>query len=144
MIQRSESVMVGSIGGTIEGHQAVVVGGHNHHLGSDSTDTRFSVILGGRDANLNSGYCGVISGGYGNTLTTDSLWQGSQSRSIFGGWNNNNRGFLGATIVGGEGNTLMQRPGGSADLSIGTNSFIGSIQTDNTQNIRITGELEEE
>lgn len=143
-VHGSESVMVGSTGSTIEGNQAVVVGGENHHLGSDSTDTRFSVILGGRYANLNSGYCGVISGGYGNTLTTDSLWQGSQARSVFGGFNNNNRGGNGATIAGGHGNTLLQRPGGSADLSIGTNSFIGSIQTDNTQNIRVTGEPEEE
>jgi hypothetical protein len=35
-------------------------------------------------------------------------------------------------------------PGASRDVSIGTNSFLGSIQTDNTQNIRVTGELEEE
>jgi hypothetical protein len=140
----TESVMIGSNNSSLDGHQAVIVGGEGHLLGSDSTDTRFSVILGGRFANLNSGYCGVISGGYGNALTTDSLWQGAQARSIFGGSGNDNKGYTGATIVGGHGNELLQRPGGGVDLSIGVNSFIGTIQMDNTQNIRITGEPEEE
>jgi len=140
----TESVMIGSNNSSLDGHQAVIVGGEGHLLGSDSTDTRFSVILGGRFANLNSGYCGVISGGYGNALTTDSLWQGMQTRSIFGGSGNDNKGYTGATIVGGHGNELLQRPGGGVDLSIGVNSFIGTIQMDNTQNIRITGEPEEE
>jgi hypothetical protein len=143
-VSGSESVMIGSSSSSLDGHQAVIIGGEGSLLGSDSTDTRFSVILGGRFANLNSGYCGVISGGYGNTLTTDSLWQGMQTRSIFGGISNDNKGYTGATIVGGHGNELFQRPGGGVDLSIGVNSFIGSIQTDNTQNIRITGEPEEE
>lgn len=139
-----ESVIIGSYDSSLDGHQAVIVGGEGHLLGSDSTDTRYSVILGGRFANLNSGYCGVISGGYGNALTTDSLWQGMQTRSVFGGIGNDNKGYPGATIVGGHGNELLQRPGGGVDLSIGVNSFIGSIQTDNTQNIRVTGEPEEE
>ncbi|MDB4493699.1 hypothetical protein N9233_00750 [Flavobacteriales bacterium] len=145
-ISGSESVIVGSSGSSLEGHQAVIVGGEGHLLGSDSTDARFSVILGGRFANLNSGYCGVISGGINNMLTTDSLWQGAQARSIFGGKDNDNRGYYGATVVGGNGNEIFQRPGeqGGADLSIGVNAFIGTIQTDNTQNIRVTGELEEE
>ncbi len=145
-ISGSESVMVGTTGSSIEGHQAVIVGGEGHLLGSDSTDARFSVILGGRFANLNSGYCGVISGGINNILTTDSLWQGAQARSIFGGKDNDNRGYYGATVVGGNGNEIFQRPGeqGGADLSIGVNAFIGTIQMDNTQNIRVTGELEEE
>ena len=145
-ISGSESVIVGSSGSSLEGHQAVIVGGEGHLLGSDSTDARFSVILGGRFANLNSGYCGVISGGYYNMLTTDSLWQGAQARSIFGGKDNDNRGYYGATVVGGNGNEIFQRPGeqGGADLSIGVNAFIGTIQMDNTQNIRVTGELEEE
>jgi len=145
-ISGSESVIVGSNGSSLEGHQAVIVGGEGHLLGSDSTDARFSVILGGRFANLNSGYCGVISGGINNMLTTDSLWQGAQARSIFGGKNNDNRGYYGATVVGGNGNEIFQRPGeqGGADLSIGVNAFIGTIQMDNTQNIRVTGELEEE
>ena len=145
-ISGSESVIVGSSGSSLEGHQAVIVGGEGHLLGSDSTDARFSVILGGRFANLNSGYCGVISGGINNMLTTDSLWQGAQARSIFGGKDNDNRGYYGATVVGGNGNEIFQRPGeqGGADLSIGVNAFLGTIQTDNTQNIRVTGELEEE
>ncbi len=145
-ISGSESVIVGSSGSSLEGHQAVIVGGEGHLLGSDSTDARFSVILGGRFANLNSGYCGVISGGINNMLTTDSLWQGAQARSIFGGKDNDNRGYYGATVVGGNGNEIFQRPGeqGGADLSIGVNAFIGTIQMDNTQNIRVTGELEEE
>jgi hypothetical protein len=67
-----------------------------------------------------------------------------QTRSIFGGSGNDNKGYSGATIVGGHGNELLQRPGGGVDLSIGVNSFIGTIQMDNTQNIRITGEPEEE
>ena len=145
-VSGTESVMVGSNGSSLEGHQAVIVGGQGSLLGSDSTDTRFSVILGGRFANLNSGYCGVIAGGYSNSLTTDMPWEGAQTRSIFGGKDNDNRGYIGATVVGGNGNEIFQRPGeqGGADLSIGVNSFLGSIQTDNTLNIRVTGELEEE
>jgi hypothetical protein len=146
VVSGSESVMVGSSGSSLEGHQAVIVGGEGNLLGSDSTDTRFSVILGGRFANLNSGYCGVISGGINNSLTTDMPWEGAQARSVFGGKDNDNRGYYGATVVGGNGNEIFQRPGeqGGADLSIGVNAFLGSIQSDNTQNIRVTGELEEE
>lgn len=140
----ADAVLVGGKGGDNHGSQTVIIGGQGNHIGSDSTDTRFSVVVGGRFADLNAGYCGVISGGYGNTLAPDSLGDVNQTCSIFGGNGNTNAGSTSATIVGGTGNQLNQRPGGGADLSIGVKSFIGSIQYDNTQNIRVTGEPEEE
>ena len=139
-----DAVLVGGRNNDNHGSETVIVGGQWNHIGSDSTDTRFSVVVGGRFADLNAGYCGVISGGYGNTLAPDSLGDVNQTCSIFGGNGNTNAGSTSATMVGGAGNQLNQRPGGGADLSIGVNSFIGNIQYDNTQNIRVTGEPEEE
>lgn len=140
----TDAVIVGGELNVNMGGHAVVIGGQENNMGTDSTDTRFSVVVGGRFADLNAGYCNVISGGYGNTLVPDTLGEGRQTRSIFGGTNNTNAGGTGATMVGGANHVLNQRPGGSTDLTIGVNSFIGSIQYDNTQNIRITGEPEEE
>ena len=140
----ADAVLVGGEGGDNHGSQTVIIGGQGNHIGSDSTDTRFSVVVGGQFADLNAGYCGVISGGSGNTLAPDSLGDVNQTCSIFGGKGNTNAGSMSATIVGGTNNQLNQRPGGGADLSIGVKSFIGSIQYDNTQNIRVTGEPEEE
>lgn len=124
---------------------ATTAGGQGNVAGTDSTDARFSLIAGGRFNELQSGYCGTIAGGYGNLLQSDTTGVGQQARSIVGGSGNVNKGSSGASIVGGWGSHLLQRVGhdGRNDLLIGTDAFIGNIHEDNSQNVRVTGELEE-
>ena len=140
----SDAAILGGVRNDNFGDNTVIVGGEQNHIGTDSTDTRYSVVVGGRFADLNAGYCGVIAGGYENSLVPDTFNEGFQTRSIFGGSGNTNAGKESSTMLGGSSNSLNVRPGASRDVSIGINSFLGSIQTDNTQNIRVTGELEEE
>jgi len=139
-----DAVVLGGVRNYNDGNRTVIVGGEENQIGTDSTDTRYSVIVGGRFGILNAGYCGLIAGGLGNSLVPDTFNEGFQTRSIFGGGGNTNAGKESSTMLGGSYNSLNVRPGASRDVSIGTNSFLGSIRTDNTQNIRVTGELEEE
>ena len=122
-----------------------IIGGESNVAGTDSTDARFSLIAGGRFNELQAGYCGTIAGGYGNTLEPDTAGAANQARSVIGGLSNRNFGSTGASIVGGWGAELRQRIGhdGRSDLLIGTDAFLGDIWENNTFNVRITGEQEE-
>lgn len=141
-----ESIIAGGESNRTLQSYASIIGGQNNEIGTDSTDTRFSVIAGGRFNEVQSSYCGIISGGYGNSLEMDTTGTGPQGRSVVGGLFNRNKGSICASIVGGWGNELNQRVGqaGQADLSIGTDSFIGTIYGNNALNTRVTGALEEE
>lgn len=123
-----------------------IIGGESNVAGTDSTDSRFSLIAGGRYNELQAGYCGTIAGGYGNTLEPDTAGTANQSRSVIGGLGNRNFGSTGASIVGGWGAELRQRIGhdGRSDLLLGTDAFLGEIWEDNTLNVRITGEQEQD
>lgn len=134
-----DAVTVGGNSNDLTSSIAVIVGGEMNAITGDSSDARHSVVLGGRFADLNAGYCGVIAGGYNNILAPDTLGDGPQARSIFGGQWNNNAGGTSSTMMGGSSNQLNQRPGGAHDATIGVNTFIGNVMFDNTQNIRVTG-----
>ncbi len=140
------SAVFGGRGNLIVSGYATTAGGESNISGTDSTDVRFSLIAGGRYNELQAGYCGTIAGGYGNVLQADTAGVGQQARSIVGGLGNLNKGSSGASIVGGWGSQLHQRAGhdGRSDLLIGTDAFIGTIYEENTQNVRVTGEQEQD
>ena len=134
-----DAVTVGGNANDLTGSHAVIVGGEMNAITGETADTRYSVVLGGRFADLNAGYCGVIAGGYNNILAPDTLGNGPQARSVFGGQWNNNAGGSASTMMGGSFNQLNQRPGAACDATIGVNTFIGNIMFDNIQNIRVAG-----
>lgn len=144
----STSAIVGGQGNDIfDGSGSVLLGGEGNRIGlTDSLDSRFAVLSGGRFNESKAGYCGFIGGGYGNILQPDTMFASPQCRSIVGGTGNQNFGSTGSSIVGGWGSTLRQRTGfdGRNDLLIGTDSFLGNIHEDNAVNIRVTGDLEGE
>ena len=147
-VQGDVAVVVGGQGNDIfNGSASVLIGGESNMIGlTDSLDSRFSVLSGGRFNELKSGYCGFIGGGYGNILEPDTAFSSPQCRAILGGLGNENFGSNGASIVGGRGSQLRQRVGfdGRGDLLIGVDSFIGNIYEDNAQNTRVTGAIEGE
>jgi hypothetical protein len=139
------SVIAGGETNSARASHNSIIGGQGNVSGTDSTDSRFSLIAGGRYNELQAGYCGTIAGGYGNTLEPDTAGDANQSRSVIAGMFNANRGSEGASIVGGYGSVLRQRIGhsGVSNLLIGTDAFLGDIWEENTFNIRVTGEQEE-
>lgn len=139
------SVIAGGETNSAHASHNSIIGGQGNVSGTDSTDSRFSLIAGGRYNELQAGYCGTIAGGYGNTLEPDTAGVANQARSVIGGLGNRNFGSTGASIVGGWGAELRQRIGhdGRSDLLLGTDSFLGDIWEDNAFNVRITGEQEE-
>lgn len=92
------------------GNRTVIVGGDENQIGTDSTDTRYSVVSGGRLNHVKVGYANSIFGGIANTAenVSDSVLIGdptisglTSNRSIFGGTSNTQRGGYASSIVGG-------------------------------------------
>ncbi len=75
---------------------SVLIGGEENSLGTDSTESRYSVVMGGRFNHIEAGYANVISGGIGNKTQLDQ-----DNRTILGGVGNTQLGGYGSTIVGG-------------------------------------------
>ncbi len=75
---------------------SVLIGGEANSLGTDSTESRYSVVMGGRFNHIEAGYANVISGGISNKTQLDQ-----DNRTILGGVGNTQLGGYGSTIVGG-------------------------------------------
>lgn len=134
------NVLLGGIGSTmLNTSHSVMIGGDGNTLGTDSTDTRFSVLAGGRFNHIQGGYANVIVGGSSNVTTLDGT-----NRSLFGGHGNVQRAGLGSTIVGGRYTVAEVRENDAssykADCIVGSpgRAFVGSTTTEGGQLIETT------
>lgn len=105
-------VLVGGQSNTIQHYttHSAIVGGQSNLIGESESDSRFSVVSGGRFNHVKLGYANSIFGGIQNTAenVSDSVLIGdpnitglTSNRSIFGGTSNTQRGGFGSSIVGG-------------------------------------------
>ena len=128
-----QSTMIGS-------SFSVMIGGQYNTLGTDSTDTRFSVLSGGRLHNLRAGYANSIFGG----TTSSCDLPAATARSIFGGIGNSQQGGYGSSILGGHGTTAVIRDADEnsykADCLVGApgRTFVGSTSSEGGELIDTT------
>ena len=128
----ARNIMVGT-------SRSVLIGGEWNTLGTDSTDTRYSVLAGGRVNHIQDGYSNSIFGGGGNVTTLEGL-----NRSIFGGMENLQRAGYGSTIVGGRYTVAEIRANdanwNNADCIIGApgRTFVGSTTSEGGELIDTT------
>ncbi|MGY8942333.1 MAG: hypothetical protein ACKVJH_09905, partial [Flavobacteriales bacterium] len=98
-------VLVGGESNMIQNHSthSSILGGQNNIIGSPESDSRFSVISGGRYNVIEWGYSNSIFGGSANRheQPTYTGEMSTTSRSIFGGYSNRNLAGYGTSIVGG-------------------------------------------
>lgn len=125
--------------------RSVIVGGQANHIGGATTDTRYSVISGGRyNKILEDAYCGFIGGGYDNQILLGGhplTNSNGQTRAIFGGKSNHSHGSSNSVMVGGSGREMF--PIDSVDsrghVSLPVATFLGGVQPDNVANTQVTG-----
>ena len=123
--------------------RSVMIGGEYNTLGTDSTDTRYSVLAGGRFNHIQDGYANSIVGGSSNTTTLEGSLDGS-NRSIFGGHGNVQKAGSGSTIIGGRYTVAEARENDTgsykADCLVGSSgrAFVGSTTTEGGQLIDTT------
>jgi len=78
-----------------------VVGGYNNNVGAIAQTTSYSNVSGGTANTVNGSYS-VISGGQNNTIN----YNGGDSSTIGGGYNNSITGYRYGIIPGGNGNSI--------------------------------------
>ena len=98
-------VLVGGESNMIQNHSthSSILGGQNNIIGSPESDSRFSVISGGRYNVIEWGYSNSIFGGSANRheQPTYTGEMSTVARSIFGGYGSRNLAGFGTSIVGG-------------------------------------------
>ena len=122
-----------------------IVGGQSNSIGTDSTDTRFTAVVGGRFNVIQVGYANSIFGGINNRCEPASLDESISNRAIFGGIGNKNRAHYASAIFGGHGNVAELRDADDptyypADFLFGSagRAFVGSTSPAGGQLINTT------
>lgn len=137
-------VIMGGRTNSLIGDAGSIVGGESNSIGTDSTDTRYAAVVGGRFNEIQAGYANSIFGGINNRCEASS--SGSVSnRAIFGGIGNANLALYGSAIFGGHGNVAQLRDADDpyyypADFLFGSagRAFVGSTSPAGGQLINTT------
>jgi hypothetical protein len=115
-ITGGHGAIVGGTTNSLIGDAGSIVGGENNSIGTDSTDTRYTAVVGGRYNVILEGYSNSIFGGQNNRCESPSNGDGSfANRAIFGGIGNANRALYGSAIFGGHGNVAQLRDADNPD-----------------------------
>ena len=127
---------------------SIVGGESNSIIGTDSTNTYFSAVVGGRFNVIQDGYANSIFGGIGNSCETApgaTDISNMSNRAIFGGAGNWNRAFYATAIFGGHNNVALLRDADDpnyypVDCIIGKagRAFVGSTSPSGGQVIDTT------
>lgn len=145
-ISGTSSAIVGGKSNTIfVSDRSVILGGEHNNIQGESSESRYSVIAGGRYNEIESNaYCGLVAGGYQNSLLdfAGDLYNSSgQARSIFGGAFNDHHGSDVSTMLGGFDGEMF--PIDSVDsrghVNLPLETFLGGVQPDNGLNTQVTG-----
>ena len=140
----SRGVIMGGRINSLNSDAGSIVGGESNSIGTDSTDTRYTTVVGGRLNEIHAGYANSIFGGINNRCEASSA--GSiDNRAIFGGIGNKNRALYASAIFGGHGNVAELRDADDptyypADFLFGTagRAFVGSTSPAGGQLINTT------
>lgn len=137
-------VIMGGRTNSLTSDAGSIVGGESNSIGTDSTDTRFTAVVGGRLNEIQAGYANSIFGGINNRCEASSAGSVS-NRAIFGGIGNANRALYGSAIFGGHGNVAQLRDADDpdyypADFLFGSagRAFVGSTSPAGGQLINTT------
>ena len=140
-----DGVITGGAQNSLIGDVASIFGGENNAIGTDSTDTRYTVIVGGRYNLIQDGYSNSIFGGIQNSCEPSSFDGNISNRAIFGGVNNKNQALYGSAIFGGRSNVAQLRDADNpsyypADFLFGSagRAFVGSTSPAGGQLINTT------
>ena len=138
-------VIAGGDENSLIGDAAAIVGGQGNSIGTDSTDTRFTAVVGGRFNVIQVGYANSIFGGISNRCEPSSFDGSISNRAIFGGLFNKNRAHYASAIFGGFANVAQLRDADDptyypADFLFGSagRAFVGSTSLAGGQLINTT------
>lgn len=137
--------IMGGITNSVVSSYGSIVGGESNSIGTDSTDTRFTAVVGGRFNVIQDGYANSIFGGIQNSCEPSSFDGDIANRAIFGGVLNKNRALYGSAIFGGRFNVAQLRDADNpsyypADFLFGSagRAFVGSTSPAGGQLINTT------